>query len=366
MSLSRFSVLTPYLPILVLWVAVFTASTLVFRELGFVRIARKYPFTVLVLTASLAGLPAAGLMKVTRPYRNRLAALIFRTKSPDIHAAGCPIFPPDNIWNRSIIGLPVDPHSRDYVESIGAGSPLHPDFGPGSGIPYAISDGGDPPAAISFGDGGPESDRGTYRIPEDAPIEQGSDAHVLVLNRRECVLYELYAAVHQGSRQWSAGSAAIFDLRSNRLRPAGWTSADAAGLPILPGLVRYDEVAGGRVGHAVRFTARVTRRGFLWPARHFASRSNDPLLPPMGIRFRLRNSLDLGGFGPQARIILTALKEYGMILADNGGNWFVSGAPDSRWAGGLPAELSRIHGSDFEAVDIAPLVISADSAQARR
>ncbi len=293
--------------------------------------------------------------------------MLFRKTSPDVLAAGCPIFPPDNIWNRSVTGLPLDPHSRIYVEAIGADAPLHPDFGPGSGIPYAVSDGSDPPAYMTFGGGAPESDRGPYRIPENAPIEAGGvgDAHVLVLNRRECVLYELFGSVHQGLRQWEASSAAIFDLRSNRLRPEGWTSADAAGLPILPGLVRYDEVAAGRIGHALRFTGHLTRRAYVWPARHFASRSTDPSLPPMGERFRLRGGFRLDGFSPQARIILVAVKEYGIMLSDNGGNWFLSGAPDSRWATSLPAELGRVRGSDFEAVDTASLLVSADSAQAR-
>jgi hypothetical protein len=364
-DLNRFSVLVPYLPIFVVWLAVLATSSLVCRELGFARILRKYPFTVFVMALCLAALPAAGLMKVTRPYQRRIMALLRRETSPAILGAGCPVFPQDNIWNRAIAGLPVDEHSRNYVGSIGADAPLHPDFGQASGIPYAVSDGSDRPVSIAFGNGAPESDRGTYRIPENAPVEQGTDGHVLVLNRRECVLYELYAAVHRGPRQWFADSAAIFDLRSNRLRPDGWTSADAAGLPILPGLVRYDEVAAGRIGHAVRFTARMTRRACVWPAKHYASHSTDPHLPPMGQRFRLRGSFDVGGFSPQARVILTALKEYGMILADNGGNWFISGAPDSRWASSLPAELRRVHGSDFEAVDSQLLMISADSAQAR-
>jgi hypothetical protein len=363
--LSRFNVLLPYAPVLVLWLAVFAASTLICREFGFLRILRKYPFTVLLLAACLAAIPAAGLVKVTRPYQRTLAALLFRQTSPGIVAAGCPVFPTDNIWNRSIAGFPLDHGSADYVRAIGADLPLHPDFGPASGIPYAISDGTDQPAAMSFGDGASESDHATYRIPESALIEPGSDAHVLVLNRRDCLLYELYAATHQGAHQWLAGSAAIFDLRSNRLRPEGWTSADAAGLPILPGLARYDEIAAGRITHALRFTARITRRAYVWPARHFASHSTDPHLPPMGQRFRLRASFDISGFGPTARILLTALKEYGLILADNGGNWYVSGAPDSRWPRGLPAELSRVRGADFEAVDTAPVMISSDSAQAK-
>jgi len=342
-------------------------ATIVCRELGFLRILRKYPFTVLLMAACLGAVPVAGLVKVTRPYRARIASVLFRKTSPAVTQSGCPMLPLDNIWNRSVAGLAVDSRSRDYVDSIGAESPLHPDFGPGSGIPYAVSDGSEPPAFLSLGSGASESDHGTYRIPENAPIEAegAGDAHVLILNRRDCMLYELFASVHQGPREWSAGSAAIFDLRSNHLRPEGWTSADAAGLPILPGLIRYDEVAAGHIRHALRFTARHTRRAYIWPARHFASRSTDPNLPAMGQRFRLRASYNLDGFSAQARVILSAMKEYGIMLADNGGDWFVSGAPDSRWASGLPAELRRVHGSDFEAVDVTPLMIAPDSAQAR-
>ncbi len=350
-----------------MWLAVLAISAIVCRELGFLRILRKYPFTVLLLAACLGAVPAGGLMKVSRGYRARIASVLFRKTSPDILSSGCPVFPADNIWNRSVAGLAIDARSSDYIDSIGSESPLHPDFGPGGGIPYAISDGAEPPAFLSLGDGASESDQGVYRIPENAPVEAegAGDAHVLVLNRRECVLYELFASVHQGPREWSAGSAAIFDLRSNRLRPEGWTSADAAGLPILPGLVRYDEVAAGSIRHAVRFTARHTRRAYIWPARHFASRSTDPKLPAMGQRFRLRASYSLDGFSPQARVILAALKEYGMMLSDNGGDWFLTGAPDSRWTSSLRAELGRVHGSDFEAVDITPLMLAANSAQAR-
>jgi hypothetical protein len=181
-----------------------------------------------------------------------------------------------------------------------------------------------------------------------------------------CLVYELFGASHTGQGRWSAGSGAIFDLRSNKLRPEGWTSADAAGTAILPGLARYDEVAAGHINHALRFTTGHTRRAFIWPARHFASSSNDASLPPMGQRFRLKAGVDISHFSPQTRVLLTALKEYGMVLSDNGGNWFVSGALDSRWSNKIPAEFASLHGSDFEAVDESGLMISSDSGQAKQ
>lgn len=362
-GLSRLSVLLPYLPVLVLWVAVVAIASLVFRELGFARL-KKYPFTLLVLVLCLASVPAAGVVKLARPYQRRIVALFRSEHSPRLPRT-CSIFPANSVWNRQVSGLPPDASSADYIRSVGADLPLHADFGPASGIPYAVTDGSAAPAVVSIGAGAAESDRGAYRIPDNAPMEGGTDSHVLVLNTGECALYELFGAAHEAPGRWQASSAAIFDLRSNRLRQAGWTSADAAGLPILAGLVRFDEVAAGRIAHALRFTARETRRAYVWPARHYASRSLDPRLPPMGQRFRLRASFDLSGFSPQARVILTALKEYGMMLADNGGNWFLSGAPDSRWAGSLPAELRRVHGTDFEAVDSRPLVIDPDSGEAR-
>ena len=349
---------------LVLWVAVVAIASLVFRELGFARL-KKYPLTILVLVACLASLPAAGVVKLAQPYRRRILALFRDERSPRLPAT-CAIFPANNVWNHSAAGLQADANSADYIRSIGGDLPLHPDFGPASGIPFTLTDGGGTPATVLLGSGAGESDRGPYIIPEDAPLEGSTDSHVLVLNTRQCVLYELFAAAHDAPGRWQAGSAAIFDLTSNRLRPAGWTSADAAGLPILPGLVRYDEVSSGRIAHALRFTARQTRRAYVWPARHYASYSTDRRLPPMGQRFRLRTSFDTASFSAEARVILTALKEYGMILADNGGSWFLSGAPDSRWPGGLAAEFRRVHGTDFEALDSTPLMLQPDSGEARQ
>ncbi|MCD6291496.1 MAG: cellulase family glycosylhydrolase, partial [Anaerolineae bacterium] len=213
------------------------------------------------------------------------------------------------------------------------------------------------------------SDPGPYPIPPDAPIEGGrgsdGDRHVLIVDRDHCMLYELYDAWPQPDGSWHAGSGAIFDLNSNALRPAGWTSADAAGLPILPGLVRYDEVAAGEIRHAIRFTAPRTRKAYVWPARHYASDLTAGRYPPMGQRFRLRADFDISGFSPQAQVILQALKRYGMILADNGRAWFISGAPDDRWDNDVLHELHQVHGTDFEAVDASSLIVHPDSAQAR-
>lgn len=286
--------------------------------------------------------------------------------------AGCPFFPDDNIWNTSIDNLPKASNSDAYINTIGAGTGLHPDFGSGTwnggpiGIPYVEVPGTQPLVPVTFGYDD-ESDPGPYPIPPDAPIEGGPDStgdrHILIVDRDNCILYELYYAFPQPDGSWTAGSGAIFDLNSNALRPAGWTSADAAGLPILPGLVRYDEVAGGEIRHAVRFTAPQTRRAYVWPARHYASSLTDPKYPPMGQRFRLKADFDISGFSPEVQVILTALKKYGMILADNGSSWFISGAPDERWDNDILRQLKQVTGSNFEAVDVSSLMVSSDSGQ---
>jgi hypothetical protein len=260
----------------------------------------------------------------------------------------CPIFPADNPWNTDVSSEPVDPRSDAWVASIGAGTALHPDFGSVYGIPYATAGAATPRWPLTF-DYADESDPGPYPIPVDAPIEQGSDAHVLVVDTSACVLYELFAA-QPGSSAWHAGSGAIFDLRSNALRAAGWTSADAAGLPIFPGLARYEEAAAGEIRHALRFTAVHTQRGYVSPARHFASSDTDPNIPPMGARARLKGSVDLTGMTPQARVVARALQRYGMLLADNGSNWYVTGAPDVRWSDEDLGALKGLRGSDFEFV----------------
>jgi hypothetical protein len=289
--------------------------------------------------------------------------------------AGCPLFPADNIWNARVDTLPVDPRSDDYIRTIGADVGLHPDFGAGLwdggpiGMPVTLIDGAQPKVPVSF-DYADESDPGPYPIPPHALIEGGAqsdgDRHILLVDQDHCILYELYAAYPLPGGAWSAGSGAIYDLRRNDLRPAEWTSADAAGLPILPGLARYEEVQAGVIRHALRFTAESTRREFIWPARHFASDDTDPSLPPMGQRFRLKASFDVSPYPHDVQVILTALKTYGMILADNGGNWFVSGAPDPRWDDETLVDTLRgITGDNFEAVDVSGLMVSPDSAQAQ-
>jgi hypothetical protein len=283
-------------------------------------------------------------------------------------------FPADNIWNTRVDTLPVDARSRDYVNNIGATAGLHPDFGSGlwegrpMGIPYTTVPGSQPRVAMTFGYED-ESDPGPYPIPTDAPIEGGpasdGDRHVLVVDRDGCQLYETWDSWPTPDGSWYAGSGAVFDLQSNALRPQTWTSADAAGLPILPGLVRYDEVASGAIRHALRFTVPNTRREFIWPARHFASSSTDPNRPPMGQRFRLKADFDIAGFSATNQVILTALKEYGMFVADNGSSWFLSGAPDARWDNDDLHHLQDfVHGSDFEAVDESALMVDPDSGQA--
>lgn len=276
----------------------------------------------------------------------------------------CPVFPASNAWNTPISGLPVHPMSERFIYNGGATRNLHPDFSATGGIPFSIVPQTQARVPVKFGGGAAESDPGPYPVPPNPPTEQGTDAHVLVLQQGVCRLYELFGAKPDGKGGWTASSGAIFDLRSNALRPLSWTSADAAGLPILPGLVRYDEVASGEIRHALRLTVPRTRRQYVWPARHFASNSDDPELPPMGQRFRLKASYDISSFAPQVQIILKALQKYGLILADNGSSWFVTGAPDRRWNSDILAQLKRVKGSDLEAVDASSLQGSGDSGSA--
>lgn len=266
-------------------------------------------------------------------------------------APNCPIFPADNAWNRDVSTLPVAANSDMLIQSIGVDRFLHPDFSKagGYGIPFNIVRRAQAKVRVGF-QYASESDRGPYPIPARPRIERGSDRHILIVDRDTCRLYELFDARKVAGR-WRAGSGAIFNLRSNALRPLGWTSADAAGLPIFPGLARYHEVKAGRIDHALRFTAPRTRRAFVFPARHHAGASDDPALPPMGLRVRLKASVDISGFGPQSRVVLTALKRYGMILADNGSPWYVTGAPSAGWDDDDLHDLHRITGRDFEAVD---------------
>jgi hypothetical protein len=248
----------------------------------------------------------------------------------------------------------VDPNSAKYIESIGAQAHLHADFGtpPSYGIPYAVVGPHQPKVPIHFTAYGDESDPGPYPVPPDAHVEgagEDGDRHVLVLQRGTCRLYELYAAQRTGSG-WDAGSGAVFNLRSNGLRPEGWTSADAAGLPIFPLLARYQEVRSGRIDHALRVTVQRTQRGYIHPATHFASGDSDPNLPPMGLRLRLKASFRLAGYHGQALVVLRALKRYGLIVADNGSSWYITGAPDPHWHDEDLDQLKRVPGSAFEAV----------------
>jgi hypothetical protein len=282
----------------------------------------------------------------------------------------CGIFPADNIWNTPIDTLPVDSKSAAYITCMEADTGLHPDFGSGTwdggpiGIPYTTVPGNQPKVRINFVEFSDESDPGPYPIPPDAPREWGTDHHVLVVDTDNCKLYELYHAERQGDGSWNAGSGAIFDLRSNTLRPDGWTSADEAGTSILAGLVRYDEVVSGEIRHVLRFTVPQSSREPVWPARHVGS-ADDASCPPMGQRFRLRADFDISGFSSEVQVILRALKRYGLIVADDGGPWYISGAPDDRWNNDELHALEQVHGSDFEAVNVSSLMVSPDSGQAR-
>ena len=274
-------------------------------------------------------------------------------------APRCPVFPASNPWNKRVDRLPVTSNSATMVRSIGVGSGVHADFGSGLydggkiGIPFDVVTSKTSRSAVSF-EYADESDHVRYPIPRGVHIEYGSDHHALLLDRSACRLYELGGLQRSGGR-WHAWAGATWSLRSNKLRPTGWTSADAAGLPILPGLARYDEARRGVIDHALRFTAARTRRAFIYPARHYASSSTDPSLPPMGLRVRLKAGFNVSGFPPQARIVLVAMKRYGLILADNGSNWYVSGAPSSGWSNDQLHTLGRVKGSDFEVVDSSSL-----------
>jgi hypothetical protein len=270
------------------------------------------------------------------------------------HESSCPIFPQSNALNQDISHAPVDPRSAAYIASIGLSGHLHPDFGsnPSYGIPYTVVGAHQPKVPIKFSEYGEESNPGPYPIPPNAPVEgagEAGDRHVLVLQKGSCRLYELYAASRKGAG-WEAGSGAVFDLRSNALRPEGWTSADAAGLPIFPLLVRYPEVRAGQIGHALRVTVERTQRGYIHPATHFASSSSDPSLPPMGLRLRLKAGYSLAGFHGESLVVLRALKRYGLIVADNGSSWYITGAPDPRWNDEDLEQIKRVPGSAFEAV----------------
>jgi hypothetical protein len=308
--------------------------------------------------------PDTGRVKVAPACGAALAALILAAPAqsdPLPGAPGCEIFPETNVWNQRVDRLPLKQNSRTIVRSIGADLHLHADFGSGLlnggpiGIPVTVVASSTPLSSVDFEYAG-ESDAGPYPIPDDVAIEGGPDAdgdrHAIIVDRDSCRLYELFALYPS---PWSAGSGAIWNLASNSLRPRGWTSADAAGLPILPGLARYDEVAAGSIAHALRFTVRRSRRAYVYPARHFASSRTSRSLPPMGLRVRLRRHFPVKTYPPQAQIVLRALKRYGMIVADNGSSWYVSGAPDPGWDNEDLHTLHSVRGSDFRVVDTSSL-----------
>jgi hypothetical protein len=278
------------------------------------------------------------------------AAMALRLPS----APRCPVFPASNPWNARVDRLPVAQGSGSIVGSIGAGTGLHADFGSGLwegspiGIPFDVVSRSTPRARVGF-EYDDESDHVGYPIPKGVHVEGGSDHHALLLDKSACRLFEL-AGLERRQGRWHAWAGATWSLRSNRVRPAGWTSADAAGLPIFPGLARYDEVRRGVIDHALRFTVQRTRRAYVYPARHYASELTSSSLPPMGLRVRLKASFDIRPFPRQARIVLVALKRYGMIVADNGSDWYISGAPNRGWSNDQLHTLGRVKGSDFEVV----------------
>jgi hypothetical protein len=310
----------------------------------------------------------------------RFAALPSSSPSPARSPAGtatgggCSIFPADNVWHADVSKLPVAANSSALVAGIGTGAAVHADFGSGTwdgapiGIPVTTVPAGQGTVRVSF-QYQDESDPGPYPVPANAAIEGGAastgDRHVIVYDPAHCRDYELYAAHRNSDGSWQAGSGAVYDLRKDQLRPAGWTSADAAGLPILAGLVQYGEVAAGHIDHAIRVTVPRSRNSYVWPARHAASDSPDSSLPPMGLRLRLKSSVSLASLPAQARVVARAMQQYGVIVADNGSPWYISGAPDSRWNNDALHALGSLTGADFEVVDTAGLMVSANSAQAR-
>jgi hypothetical protein len=326
------------------------------------------PTKALLATFLIAGLAWGGLALAVAPGTASAGA-------PLPGAPNCSVFPADNVWNTDIAALPVDPHSAAWMASMNSATTnLHPDFGPSGdptnpyGMPYTVVSPSHPlvNVAFQFSD---ESDPGPYPFGPDTPIEGGAqstgDRHALMVNPSTCTLYELYDARYSAAGS-TAGSGAIWNLNSNNLRPSGWTSADAAGLPILPGLLRYDEVQSGTITHAIRMTAASTATSFIWPARHSAGSSASPNLPPMGARFRLKGSFDISGFSPQAQVVLRAMQQYGLILADNGSNWYFGGTADPAWPDALIEQLKEVPASAFEAVDESSLMISPNSGQARQ
>jgi hypothetical protein len=315
-------------------------------------VLRRWPVAVVVVSAlavtsvATAALPASivGGATASKPAK--------RVTPPGPRIGGCQIFPASNPWNQPIAALPLNPLSSaiiGHIQSMGGGTKIHPDVGSTFGIPFVVVPADQPAVTIRYDAYGDESDPGPFPIPPNAPVEAGSDSHVLVLQQQTCQLFELFVGRREGAG-WVAASGAKFDLNTGAPRPIGWTSADAAGLPILPGLVRYDEVAAGHVDHAIRVTFSQTQKGFIFPASHYASSNTDPTLPAMGMRFRLSSSFDINTLSGQARVIAFAMQQYGLIVADNGSNWFFQGASDPRWNDDDLNRLKDVPGSAFEVV----------------
>ena len=301
------------------------------------------------------------------------AASVLYAAPPLGYIGGCPPFPANSVFNTQIVALPTDARSADYIASIGANTALHPDFGTvydggPIGIPYIAVPTAQPFVPVAF-DEPDESEPGPYPIPPNAPVEYGSDRHVLVVQSGNCKLYEIGVGVKQANGSWHAYSGATWDLNSNALRPETWTSADAAGLPMLPLLVRYEDVQVHVIDHALRFTANTTRHAYVWPGRHYASSNTQANRPPMGQRFRLKASVNIEAMAisAEAKVIFRALQTYGMFLADNGSDWYISGAPDSRWNDDeLVSAFSKLKGNDFEAIDESSLIVNKDSGEAKQ
>jgi hypothetical protein len=322
---------------------------------------RRRALAVTALAVALCGATAVQAAEASRSHHARRADTRI---IPGVSEYGCPILPADNPINQEVAGLPESPQSQQYIESIGLSAHLHPDFGnnPSYGIPFEVVGPEQAKVPIKFGAYKKESDPGPYPIPPDAVIEGGGkngkgkgDKHVLVMQEGSCMLYELYKATRKGEG-WKAASGATFNLRSDALRPEGWTSADAAGLPIFPLLARYPEVQAGAIDHALRVTVPESQKGYIHPATHYASSSTDPALPPMGLRLRLKAGYSLEGFTGQSLIVLEALKRYGLIVADNGSPWYVTGAPSAGWNEENLQQIKQVPGSAFEAVETGPII----------
>ncbi len=319
-------------------------------------------FSVMLLAISAAGCGATTTVNQPPPQASSCSSL---SLGQGASLGGFVPFPADSLWNADISSAPVDPNSAAVINFIGAGISMHADFGAGQylgstiGIPYLVVGGQQPPVAINFTAYGSESDPGPMPVPVTAPIESypnpdTGDRHVLVLDNSNCFLYELSSAYVSGN-SWDAGSGAVWDLLSNEQRPYTWTSADAAGLPIFPGLARYDEVAAGKISHALRFTLQQSRAAFILPASHWAANSSNSNAAPMGMRMRLKASFDVSGYSTANQVILKTLKKYGMIMADNGSNLYLSGAPDDRWDNNDLHALGQVSASNFEVLQMTPL-----------